>query len=138
RDQRRDAEVDAFPRAGAEPTELTARPPSSTAPGKIDAILKGHGPMRDLPELCAVLGSEQMAALRDRRLDDLSQAPGDIALECARLLEVEVAKAVRVGLDGRPPVSAKLLRAFLAQRTSKELATITGDTFTRLRGTLGG
>jgi hypothetical protein len=138
-DHQPDVEVDASVRVGAERRgELSTKPSSSTALDKIDQILKGHGSMKDLPELFSVLEDKQCAAFRDRRLDELAKTPGDIALECARLLGSDAGQIVRGGLDGRPPVSMKQLRAFLIQQTGQKLATITGDTFTRLKAALGG
>jgi hypothetical protein len=136
-DRQPDIHVDVSSRTG-ELTTLAAKPYSSASLGKIDEILKGNGSMRDLPELFSVVGDDQRAKFLERRLGDLAKVPGDIALECARLLGASAGQMVRVGLDGRPSISAKHLRAFLVERTDEELATITGETFTRLKGTLGG
>lgn len=138
RDHQPDVEVDASRHVVAEPTEFESRPYSGAAPNKIDEILSGHGSARNLPELFSVLQDDQKAKFLERRLGELAKVPGDIALECARLLGAAPGQAVSVGLDGRPPVSRKHLRAFLVERTGKELATNTGGTFDRMKAVMGG
>ncbi len=123
---------------GGKPVELDSKPFSPYALGKIDEILKGNGAMKHLPELFSVLQDEQKVRFREHRLGDLVIAPGEMALECARLLGADAGQSVRVALSGQPPASTSQLRAFLIGETGRSLAAITGDAFTRLKATFGG
>ena len=132
--QSRDDEV-VSPRA---PAEHTGKPNDEGALTEINRILRDGRDYELLPDYFAVLPEEERTKFLAERMKDLKKVPGKLAIEIAQMLGADPAQTVKTALAGKPPATAKELHAYVMQLDGTQLATITGDDFTKLKAALPG
>lgn len=126
------------PLAGGGHDALKSKPFAGTAMAQIDHVLGGSGSIDTLPELFSVLPENERKTFREHRMSALLALPGDLALQLSQLLHAEPAQAIKTALSAKPPADQNALRAYLAELSGKQLASITGDAFTKLKKALPG
>lgn len=130
--------ADKSPRAGGDSaTDLTHKLDSGEAARKVKAILKGEGGVpAHLPQLFTSLDDAAKKDYLTSHFSELKKMPGDVALEVAQILRGDANAVITAALDGHPPASIQVLRAYLLA-IGTPLGSITGPTFTKLKSTVG-